>query len=198
MTVVDNSDKIREFVPETWDGDTYVYTELLDRRKTKGNNGFRLVKSFFHRSREEFDNQLSVIRQFCDWYGSRAYTRISPRSFRKTAGLFIKMVTEAYVASNYDGMKTFYNKACGNVAPEKKYWMLDIDTEITDDMRLYRDHIVRGGARSTAAQFVCEIPSKTGVHWIITPYNPEIYTIPFGIDLKKDANTNLYIPNGAE
>jgi len=95
-------------------------------------------------------------------------------------------------------MKTFYSKACGNVSPNTKYWMLDIDTEITDNMREYRDHVIRGGARSIPAQFVCEVPSKTGTHWIITPYNSEIYTIPFGMELKKDANTNLYIPESAE
>lgn len=185
---VDNSEVIRNFVPEKDDGDTYVYTELLDRRKTKGNNGFRLVKSFFHRDRESFDYQLPAIKELCTSYGCRAYTRISPRSFKKTAGVFLKMVAEAFVASNYDGMKTLYNKACGNVSPNTKYWMLDIDTEVTSLMEEYKNHVIRGGARSTPAQFVCEVPSKTGTHWIITPYNPEIYTIPFGMELKKDAN----------
>lgn len=194
---VDNSDIIRQFVPEKDDGDTYIYTELLDRRKTKGNNGFRLVKSFFHTSIEHFDYQLPAIKHLCESYGCRAYTRISKRSFKKTAGVFLKMVAEGVVAENYSGMKSFYNKACGNVSPNTKYWMLDIDTEITEQMVEYRDSVVRGGGKSIAANFVCEVPSKTGRHWIITPYNHEVYTTPFGMELKKDANTNLYIPDNA-
>lgn len=195
---VDNSEIIRRFVPEIDDNDTYVYTELLDRRKTKGNNGFRLVKTFFHTSREAFDIQFPAIKHLCDSYSCRAYTRLSPRSFKKTAGVFLKMVAEGFVAENFNGMKSFYSKACGNVAPITKYWMLDIDTEITEQMQEYKDAVVRGGGKSIAANFVCEIPSKTGTHWIITPYNHEVYTTPFGMDLKKDANTNLYIPENAE
>jgi hypothetical protein len=41
--MLDNSEIVRNFVPEHDDGDTYVYSELLDRSKTKGNNGFRIV-----------------------------------------------------------------------------------------------------------------------------------------------------------
>lgn len=194
MTAVDNSTIIREFVPETWDGDTYVYTELLDRRKTKGNNRFRLVKSFFHRSREEFDSQLNAIRQLCDWYGSRAYTRISPRSFKATAGLHLKMVTEAYIACNYDGMKTLYNKACGNVSPKIKYWMIDVD-DMTVDVPCVLSKWQGHGASPSIVKI---LPSKTGIHYIVKPFDLSKLVLPVGAELKKDANTNLYIPDGAE
>ena len=202
---VDNSDIIRNFVPEKDDGDTYVYTELLDRRKTKGNNGFRLVKSFFHRDRESFDVQLPAIKELCVSYGCRAYTRISPRSFKKTAGVFLKMVTEAYVACNYDGMKTLYNKACGNVAPEVKYWMLDVDvledkTRHTSLYQVLRQEDGRGnlGPSLNGWVWVDEVPSKRGCHYIVKPFDIRELVIPEGIDLKKDANTNLYIPDSAE
>lgn len=186
---VDNSTVLRQFVPETWDGDTYVYTEMLDRRKTKGNNGFRLVKAFYHRSQEEFDNQLPAIRKLCDSYGARAYFRPSPRSYKKTAGTFLTFVTEAYIAGNYDGMKSFYTKACANTAPNVKYWMFDVD-----DMEACK-YLAKIDSHT---EIIAQVPSKTGMHWIVKPFRLDTFNCPSGMEIKKDANTNLYIPDNAE
>jgi len=39
------------------DGDTFVYADIIDRRKRAGNNGHRVVKTFDHRCVEEFWSQ---------------------------------------------------------------------------------------------------------------------------------------------
>jgi hypothetical protein len=73
--MLDNTDLVRPFVPPTDDGDTFVYTELLDRTKKKGNNGVRIVKTFYHRSQADFDRHLPAMKSLCDATKVRAYTR---------------------------------------------------------------------------------------------------------------------------
>lgn len=78
---LDNSALIAPFCPATADGDTFVYTEMLDRGRQKGNNGHRLVKTFYHRSVEEFWSQWPTIKKLCDLTLTRACTRLAPRSY---------------------------------------------------------------------------------------------------------------------
>lgn len=78
--MLDNSTLVAPFCPPSDDGDTFIYTEMLDRGKKKGNNGHRLLKTFYHRSVEEFWEQVPVIKKLCDLAGIRACTRLAPKS----------------------------------------------------------------------------------------------------------------------
>ena len=156
---VDNSNTVVKFVPEHDDGDSFIYTELLDRSKTKGNNGFRLVKTFYHRSREEFWRQLEVIKDVCDMYNVRAYTRLGPRSFAKVGQTFTKLVVDAALSSNWAGMKTLYNKALGNTAPIHKVWIWDID-RLNEKTELFRDFLMSVKDGHMQDVFLGTVPSK--------------------------------------
>lgn len=194
--MLDNSALIAPFAPEKDDGDTFIYTELLDRTKKKGNNGVRIVKTFYHRSREDFERQLPAMKALCEATKVRAYTRLSPRSFEKVAGEFLRLVTETYISKNFAGMKTLYARACGIVSPIEKLWMLDVDacTEMTEALkeRLRAD-----------GHLVSVIPTRKGEHFIIHAFDSRPYVGPHGwglwgdVSLHKDNPTNLYIPDGA-
>ena len=194
---IDNSKLIAEFIPENDDGDTFLYTEMLDRSKRKGNNGLRLMKTFYHRSRDEFWNQLPTIQKLCDLSETRAYTRLSPRSFKKVGRLFTALVVDCAMSENWAGMKSLYNKACGNVSPNEKFWIFDVD-KITDKTNEFVDLLIKDQF------FRARIPSKKGEHIITIPFDSRKIILnnnwsEFGeISLHKDNPTNLYIPEGAE
>ncbi len=195
--MLDNSEIIAQFVPEVDDGDSFVYTEMLDRGRRKGNNGHRLVKTFYHRSREEFRSQLPVIKRLCDMSLVRACTRIAPRSFRRVAGTFLRLVTETYITENFAGMKSLYNRACGTTSPNEKLWLFDVD--VIDDAALALEGNLKtwhiGDGRYA---WVATIPSKKGMHLITRPFRLDDKSIPKDIALHKDNPTNLYIPDGAD
>lgn len=200
MPALDNSKFILPFIPETDDGDTFVYTEMLDRTAKKGNNNHRLVKTFYHRSREEFEAQLPTIRQLCDMTKSRAYTRLAPRSWEKVGKANLVLVAEAAAQGNWAHMKALYNSACGRTAPEKKLWLFDVDaiTVSTEELvqRLLADKVL-----------LARIPSRKGEHLITTAFDPRPYMGGFfddrgwarwgEVSLHKDNPTNLYIPEDA-
>lgn len=203
--MLDNSTLIAPFVPEKDDGDTFIYTEMLDRTARKGNNGKRLLKTFYHRSQEEFWEQWPTIKLLCDMSEVRAYTRLAPRSYEKVANQHLKMVVEAHVAKNHAGVKTLYNRALGTTSPNTKYWLYDVDV-VSDISKQFGLWLTGDpfGVGKTINLLVAEIPSRKGVHYIAKPFNPmdmpRVFNEVFQrgeISLHKDNPTNLYIPEGA-
>lgn len=189
--MVDNSEIIATFCPVDDDGDTFIYTEMLDRGKRKGNNGHRLVKTFYHRSRAEFREQWPVIRQLCDLSLVRACTRLAPRSYKKVGRAFTRLVVDTAMSENWSGMKSLYNRACGTTAPERKLWLWDVD-EMGPEAEALRNKL------SAAARLIVAVPSKTGVHFITEPFDVRGMDVPVHIMIHKDNPTNLYIPDGAD
>lgn len=190
---LDNSLLIRPFVPELDDGDTFIYTELLDRSKGKGNNVNRLVKTFYHTSREEFDEQMPAIRNLCELTKTRAYTRLAPRSFEKVSKLFTQMVVETALSGNHSSQRRMYSRALGTVSPIKKLWLLDVDV-------LNEETEFLGNQLDDHSLLLENIPSRKGCHYIIKPFHVEgLFPsgLCAGVDLHKDNPTNLYIPDGA-
>lgn len=200
--MIDNSALIAPFCPATADGDTFIYTEMLDRGKRKGNNGHRLLKAFYHRSVEEFWAQWPTIKQLCDMVQVRACTRLAPRSYQSVGKVLTTMTVEAALSANWAGMKSLYNRACGIAGPNRRLWLFDVD-EITDVTRAIAAEMdILGVLRA-------RIPSKKGEHLITVPFHIERLaarpilgkdgTMPtYGaMQLHRDNPTNLYIPDGA-
>lgn len=194
--ILDNSKLVAPFVPETEDGDTFVYTEMLDRTARKGNNGQRLLKTFYHRSREEFWDQWPTIQKLCDMSQVRAYTRLAPRSYKSVGRNFAKLVMDTVISENWSGMKSLYNRACGTTSPNQKLWLFDVDaiTDMTNNM-----HDKMAEANLVKAR----IPSRKGEHIITIPFDPRPFVgtrdwkVYGEVSLHKDNPTNLYIPEGA-
>lgn len=192
--MIDNSQIVADFVPETDDEDTFLYTELLDRSKDKcGSNRVRLLRTFYHRSRAGFWDVWPAIKEMCDKNGVRAYTRLSPRSFAKVGKLATTLMLEAALVGHFKDMMHIYSRACGRVSPNTKLWLYDID----------EDNAVSEAAISWLLEkelFVREIPSRKGCHIICKPHQPprgEGGWWP-GISVHKDNPTNLYIPDSAK
>lgn len=195
--MIDNSAAIAQFCPAQDDGDTFTYTEMLDRSKRKGNNGHRLLKTFYHRCVDEFWEQWPTIRQLCDLTQVRACTRIAPRSYAKVGATFTRLVVEASLTANWAGMKSLYNRACGTTSPNQKLWLWDVDEPGQESQALE-------AALESRGLFVAKIPSKRAYHLISRPFDVSSvvdgngYTTAMTVQLHKDNPTNLYIPDGAD
>lgn len=196
--MIDNSEIVAKFCPPIGDGDTFIYTEMLDRSKRKGNNGVRLLKTFYHREEAEFWEQWPTIKKLCDLANVRACTRLAPRSYRKVGATFTRMVVEAALTDNFAGMKSLYNRACGTTAPNQKMWLFDID-EPNDASAELEKALVEFGA------LLAKVPSRRAHHLIARPFDlreagyshPSDGHLFQGVQLHKDNPTNLYIPDGA-
>lgn len=197
--MLDNSISVAAFCPPIDDGDTFIYTEMLDRGKRKGNNSHRIVKTFYHRSVEEFWEQWPVIKNLCDLSLVRACTRLSPKSYKRVGATFTRMVVEAALTNNFAGMKSLYNRACGTTSPNTKLWLFDIDV-INEGTIEFEKYLQINGS------YIATIPSKKGLHYITKPFDMRLFEMFMDdhdmsdehISLHKDNPTNLYIPDGAD
>lgn len=190
---IDNHDLIARFMPDEDDEDTFLYTELLDRSKaTVGNNRVRMLRTFHHRSRAHFLEVWPTIQRLCDQTGVRAYTRLSPRSYRKVAHVFAELMVEAQFANRYKDMMHLYASACGRSKPihGRKLWLFDVD-EITEETDAFKGEL---DDKSLLREIV---PSRKGEHLITIPFDLEPFILPPSISLHKDNPTNLYIPDNA-
>lgn len=186
---VDNHEKIMAFFPEIDDGDTFFYTELLDRSKRAGSNRMRMLKTFFHRSQSEFLLQWDTIRGLCDATNCRAYTRLSPRSYKMVGKVFAERILALALNEQWQDMRFAYASACGTVTSARKLWLLDVDApSLSPFQSLERELLQRD-------VLVTILRSRTGFHIIVKPHCVD-YDL-MGITLSRDALTNLYIPDGA-
>lgn len=193
---IDNSLYIEPFIPETSDGDTFLYTEMLDRGKTK--NKCRLLKTFYHHSLDEFREQLPSIKTLCDLSNVRACTRLAPRSYERVGKIVATMALDMALNGNWGGMRHIYNRAMGLSTPIHKIWLWDVDelNQRATDLGTLLGSTYNDGADIPV--LLAAIPSRKGVHYITMPFSHiSISTIFPEVQLHKDNPTNLYIPGGA-
>lgn len=189
---VDNSEIVSSFFPDAFDGDTFFYTELLDRSvSAAGGNRVRMLRSFYHPTKEIFWKVWPTIRRLCDQTGCRAYTRLSPRSYAKVGKLFARKVVEAALVEHYQDMHSIYASACGTVSPDVKLWLWDVDDMSDPSFSGVLDKLKEKGV------YIATIPSRQGCHLISRPFWVQD-AFPNGhhpIQCHKDNPTNLYIPD---
>ena len=185
--MIDNFDILKQFVPEEYDGDTFYYTELLDRRKKAGNNKGRRLRTFFHRDRGEMLYQKEQIIEMCEYFGARAYFRPSPRSFKKVGQKFASHLLEQAFSENWEGMRHGYSSVCGKTR-SGKIWLFDFD---------------HGMERTPLSEYLMaeqggvDVPSKKGFHILTKPFDRRIvdkFNEP-ECSIHYDNPTNLYIPD---
>jgi hypothetical protein len=101
VSAIDNFDLLAELVAPQFDGDTFLYTELLDRSKRSGNNKGRRVHVFTHRTRQDLFDQRQQIVDLCQATKARAYLRVTPRSFEQVGRAYARLVLDQALTGNW-------------------------------------------------------------------------------------------------
>lgn len=205
VKMTDNFELIKPLL--NWNSpDEYYFIQVLQRKKDAGpgikvngtNNNSRLVKAYYVSSLEYLDFITPEIVQLCEIFGARAGINLNKRSFEKTALQHLKLVTDNILNKNFNKVYKTYSSAAGKFSHDKnKKWIIDVDKE---DLYLKEDiiKIVNSLQPYNDLQpnkIICEIPSKTGLHLISSPFNMHEFKLNFpSIDVGKNNPTNLYIP----
>lgn len=196
MTMVDNTELIAQYIDDKDDGDTFWYTELLDRR-TNGLSRFKLLRNFEHNSRLHFLQRVDTIRLLCEQTGLRAYTRLSPRSRKKVGHELIAHLFKTVVMDKVYGQAgRAYASTCGkHPIHDRKLWLFDVDIKpgFERSAALEMEQVEHYLSENSA--LVGKIPTKNGWHLIARPHH--VNYSHDGIELHKDNPTVLYIPAGA-
>ncbi len=196
--MINNADIVRRYIDAGGTDDLFWYTELLDRNGN-GSARFKMLRTFEHISREQFDEQMPTIIDLCEKNGVRAYTRLSPRSRKRVAAEMLKRVTQEFIDGHYALMGRIYASVVGTThVRNRQLWLFDVDEPLVHATRLGH-HMQRMAA---CGALVGTVPSRKGYHIMAHPFDInrvlgcEDWKV--AMSLHKDNPTNLYIPESAK
>jgi hypothetical protein len=176
------------------DKDTYYYLQVLERKKEYTRQRYSSPITSF----QTLEKLLPNVKDICQKFEARAYISLLPRSIEKyTKELSIAVIERIkhgnYVSSNFrltDSVALHPEtiKKGGNL------WLFDVDS---------KDYLetVKDWCNTNNIIIKTIIPTFSGYHFIVQPFNPSSLGIPgtmivrvndIKFDIKKDSNTIIY------
>jgi hypothetical protein len=187
--------------------DDFYYLQVLQRKKENpqlGSNS-RVIKNYYITSEQYLLDRYDEIKTLCSVFNARASLRLNKRSFEKVGFKSLENIANTMQNREYKHLLKSYDRACGLLNNEKtKKWVIDIDK----DEVIWLEQIINAiqPCEPLGEKIVTQIPSKSGIHLITTPFNVKQFQDNFAdelrtygveyieIEIHKDNPTNIYIP----
>lgn len=201
---VDNFKLIKPLL--TFDSkDDFYFLQILQRKKDHKdgnkvngtNNNSRLIKAYYINSVDYLDFITNEVIYLCELFNARAGINLNKRSYKKMALQHLKKVTDQILNEDYIKASKAYTSVCGSYNHDTdKKWILDID----DERKLNDNHkkmikFIEDECQPEGNKFISAIPSKSGIHIIMKPFNVNTFNQKYpNIEIHKNNPTNLYIP----
>lgn len=198
--IIDNFDLIREHLVFN-NPDEFYFVQIIQRKKD-GNeglhvrNGYRLIRSYYIYSLEDFDNLKGRIKELCESNNARAYINLNVRNAKEAALECIKRYTDLVLNNSAFQGNNIWDSVCGGVRARgyKALWLIDVDNPDEIDLvaRLIKS------CRHTQEFTLYLVPTVHGFHLIcngfdVTQFNSLLKDNNLGtIDIHKNNPTLLY------
>lgn len=198
--IVDNFDLIREYLVFN-SPDEFYFVQIIQRKKD-GNeglhvrNGYRLIRSYYIYSLEDFDNLKGRIKELCESNNARAYINLNIRNAKEVALECIKRYTDLVLNNNAFQGNNIWDSVCGGVRARgyKALWIIDVDEP--DKVDLITDIIK--SCRHNQDFNLYRVPTVHGFHLICNGFDTKQFNSLLidanlsTIDIHKNNPTLLY------
>jgi hypothetical protein len=203
--MIDNLEKVLPFLQFDSEDDFY-YLQILQRKKENpqlGSNS-RVIKNYYIRSQQHLLDRYEEIKTLCKVFNARASIRLNRRSFEKVGFKSLENVANTMQNREYKHLMKSYDRACGLLNNERvKRWIVDIDK----DEVIWLEQIINAiqPCEPSGNKILAQIPSKSGIHLITSPFNIQQFKDNFADELRdygmsyidleihKDNPTNLFL-----
>lgn len=189
---INNIEVIKPFLKFDDESDFY-YLQILQRKKENpqlGSNS-RVIKNYYINSVDYLESHYEEIKQLCRFFNARASIRLNRRSYEKVAYKAMVNIANSMSNKEFSFIKKSYDRAVGtgnNEPKDTKTWILDWDGPVTIDK-------IKAVLQILGDNFLDVIPSKSGVHIIVSPFDAREFSNTFpDVEIHKDNPTNLFIP----
>ena len=198
--MIDNFELIKSLL--TFDSDdVYYHLQILRRGKDHPElpSANRVIKSYFICSLESLDYIEEEIKKLCQFFEARAYINLTPKSIKKTTMLQLKYIAQRAYEGDFKKIWKSWNTCAGEIKGVSSRWVIDLDDigQDKDSLKLdaIEDFIETLEPKTEVSKVIYEIPTKSGVHIITTPFNVAKFKERYpDIDIHKNNPTILYIP----
>lgn len=180
-------------------GDCY-FVQILKRRKDNPGmeRDMEVIDNLFFYSLEDAAKKMSRIISTCDRENARAYIRVNRRNTEKLALMTAQKILGYIISKDFKAAKNAYLSAAGeNHSEPIKRWIVDLD-EKWSPAQIATFYSRIEALRPVGDKALRCIPTKSGFHLIVTPFDLATYKAAWPeyaqIDIHKDNPTILYIP----
>lgn len=173
---------------------------LIQRKKDnpKHKSGKIVYRKLLSDERSLFD-KMDLIIKLCEEYKARAYINLNPK---KKEDICKKLAMNSFqdflYSHNYEPEALLWH-AVGETKGVKckRSWVVDVDQGYIKDLSKIKESI--DGIYPIGNKLITEIPTRTGVHLITTPFNLQTFKLVCPhITVQKDNPTLLYYPNSLD
>lgn len=193
--MIDNFDKIVSIMSFD-DSNDFYFIQLIKRRKDnpdmKGDSS--VIEEWFVSSVDYLLEKKESMIELANNYNARLTIRVNRRNYKKLGLKMISDIVNKIENENFKGLKSSFSSVAGQYSSDKdKKWIIDVDKEDLSKLEDIKRVINR--SMPVIKKIFIEIPSKSGVHIIVRPFDiREFKKLYPNVEIKKDNPTNLYIP----
>lgn len=199
MKIIDNFEQISKLLRFERTGDCYYLKILLrakDGNKVQGkhNNGDRTIREILLNHEGHLEELRDEIIKLCHEFNARAYIRLNRRNYASIGWHYVREFiyrakendTKQFEHHQQDPQRNPFramSTACGKVNSEPRAtttWLIDLDDCTVDSpiVKAFEAEIMKPGMNMKIApedMIVAKIPSRTGIHLIVHPFNAANY-----------------------
>lgn len=194
--MIDNFKEIRKHLKFESSEDFY-FLQIMQRKKDGNNdviesahNGYRVIKSYYIKSLEEFDRRENKIKSLCNDNNARCYININRRNNREccweAVNKYMELIRNNHTHQGY----TVWDHACGISKSVDKFWMIDIDTKDLGFKEKVKS-IIKQCRSKCENPFAFEIPTKNGFHIVTQRFDLQQFKQLLALD-KLDENVDVH------
>lgn len=190
--MIDNFKLIKPLL-EFPNDDIYYHLQILRRGKDHPElpAANRVIKSYFICSLESLDYVEDEIKKLCEFFGARAYINLTPKSIKKTTMLQLKYLAQRTYEGDFKKIWKSWNTCAGEIKGEEPRWVVDVDDSYLKVVPIL--NFIDSIEPLVEEKFIAKIPTKSGYHLIITPFNLQQFEKEYpDIDVHKNNPTILY------
>lgn len=170
---IDNFKQLREHL--TFHNQNEFYFLQIIQRKKDGNEGlharsrYRLIRSYYIYSLEEFDSLEDRIKELCENNNARAYINLNIRNAQEVALECIRKYADLVAGNCAFQGNNIWNNICGSTRARgyKALWIVDIDNP--NELSQVKELILQCNHSEPFVMY--EVPTVHGYHLVCTGFN---------------------------
>jgi hypothetical protein len=193
-------DNIEKILPLLEFKENWVYEVLILQRKKDNpdvinNQSVRIIKSYTISSKETLVSKYDEMKKLADLFNARVYIKLQPYNIDKVGFKLMEVLLQKMQNKDYS-YQSLLTKALGNMSPEKKIWIVDVDYENVSSNDILRIKTVLNDCEPNGRNIIGEIPTPNGIHIITRPFNTQQFLthqdVFYKCEIKKNNPTILY------
>lgn len=195
--MIDNIEKILPLLEfkENWIYEVLVLQRKKDNPEIVNNQNVRIIKSYTISSKESLVNKYDEMVKLADLFNARVYIKLQPYDISKVGFKIMETLVQKIQNKDYS-YKSLLTKALGNMSPEKKIWVVDVDFKDTSENDILRIKTIINDCEPNGRNVIAEIPTLNGAHIITRPFNTQQFMthqdVFYKCEVKKNNPTILY------